>query len=110
MCHSAKVEVALKTIFSNVRPCVRVFVRLFTFEVLFKRLFAPTSQSRMFKIVRDSEFSGKETVSDLKTFTKTGYKISVQKKKNWAKFAFTEQHFLVSVFLTPLNGLFSPTF
>ena len=30
-------------------------VRLFTFKVLFKRLFAPTSQSRMSNIFRDSE-------------------------------------------------------
>ena len=34
-------------------------VRLFTFEVPFKRLFAPTSRSRMSNIVRDSESLGK---------------------------------------------------
>ena len=34
-------------------------VRLFTFEVPFKRLFAPTSRSRMSKIFRDSEPLGK---------------------------------------------------
>ena len=34
-------------------------VRLFTFEVPFKRLFAPTSQSRMSNIFRDSESLGK---------------------------------------------------
>ena len=46
-----------------VRLSVRVFVRLsvclsvrlFTFDVPFKRLFAPTSQSRMSNIFRDSE-------------------------------------------------------
>ena len=47
----------------NVRPCVRLsvclFVRLFTFEVPFKRLFAPTSRSRMSKIFRESESLGK---------------------------------------------------
>ena len=36
-------------------PCVCPCVRLFTFEVPFKRLFAPTSRSRMSKIFRDSE-------------------------------------------------------
>ena len=39
-------------------PCVSPCVRLFTFEVPFKRLFAPTSQSRMSKI-SDSESLGK---------------------------------------------------
>ena len=34
-------------------------VRLFTFEVLFKRLFAPTSRSRMFNNFRGSESLGK---------------------------------------------------
>ena len=37
-------------------PSVRVSVRLFTFEVPFKRLFAPISRSQMSKIFRDSEF------------------------------------------------------
>ena len=36
-----------------------MFVCLFTSEVLFKRLFAPTSQSRMSKKFRDSESLGK---------------------------------------------------
>ena len=40
-------------------PSVRVPVRLFTFEVPFKRLFAPTSGSRMSKLFRDSESLGK---------------------------------------------------
>ena len=44
-------------------PSVCVFVRLFvcpfTFKVPFKRLFAPTSKSRMSSIFRDSESLGK---------------------------------------------------
>ena len=44
-------------------PCVCLFVclfvRLFTFEVTFKRLFAPTSQSWMYKVFIDSESLGK---------------------------------------------------
>ena len=47
------------SISQNVRPCVRLSVslsvRLFTFEVTFKRLFASTSQSLMSKIFRNSE-------------------------------------------------------
>ena len=44
----------------NVHLSVCVSVRLFTFEVPFKRLFAPTSQSRVSKIFRDSESLGKQ--------------------------------------------------
>ena len=43
----------------SVCPSVRLFVRLFTFKVLFKYLFAPTSRSRMSNIFRDSESLGK---------------------------------------------------
>ena len=43
----------------NVRLSVHVFVCLFTFEVPFNSLFAPTSQSRMSNIFRDSESLGK---------------------------------------------------
>ena len=39
----------------NVRPSVCICVCVFTFEVPFKRLFAPTSRSRMSNIFRDSE-------------------------------------------------------
>ena len=38
--------------------CVRLSVRLFIFEVLFKRLFAPTLRSQMSNIFRDSESLG----------------------------------------------------
>ena len=37
------------------KKCLLFFFNLFTFEVLFKRLFAPTFQTRMYKIFRDSE-------------------------------------------------------
>ena len=60
--------------------CVCVLVCLFTFEVPFKRVFAPTSQSWMSNIFRDSESLGKEVVSDLKTFTNKGCKIAAQKR------------------------------
>ena len=39
-------------------PCVYVSIRVFTFEVLFKRLFAPTSQNWMSDIFRDLESLG----------------------------------------------------
>ena len=42
-----------------VRPSVCLFVRVFTFEVPFNGLFAPTSRSRMSNIFRDSESWGK---------------------------------------------------
>ena len=40
-------------------PSVCLSVCVFTFEVPIKRLFAPTSQSRMSNIFRDSESLGK---------------------------------------------------
>ena len=40
-------------------PYVCLFVCLFTFEVPFNGLFAPTSRSRIFNIFRDSESLGK---------------------------------------------------
>ena len=49
--------------YKSICPSVCLFVCLsvclFTFEVPFKRLFAPTSRSRMSKIFRDSESLGK---------------------------------------------------
>ena len=42
-----------------VRPSVCLIVRLFTFEVPFNGLLAPTSRSRMSNIFRDSESLGK---------------------------------------------------
>ena len=43
----------------NIRPSVRPSVCVFTFEVPFKRLFAPTFRSRMSNIFTDSESLGK---------------------------------------------------
>ena len=43
----------------SVCPSVHLSVRVFTFEVPFKRLFAPTSRSRVSNIFRDSESFGK---------------------------------------------------
>ena len=43
----------------SVCPSVCLSIRLFTFEVPFKRLFSPTSRSRMSNIFRDSESLGK---------------------------------------------------
>ena len=48
-----------KSICPSVCPSVRVSVCLFTFEVPFTGLFAPTSRSRISNIFRDSESLGK---------------------------------------------------
>ena len=45
--------------YKSICPSVCLSVCLFTFEVPFKRLFAPTSRSRMSNIFRDSESLGK---------------------------------------------------
>ena len=92
------------------------FVRLFVcsrFEVPFKRLFAPTSRSWMFKMFIDSEFLGKSNGKKWSQIWKLllikGVKLP--RKKNWflGDFCLTEQDFLVLVFLTPFNGLCAPT-
>ena len=65
--------------------CVSVClsVRVFTFEVLFKRLFAPTSRSWMFNIFRDSESLGKSNGkkwSQIRTFLfESGFKLPNKK-------------------------------
>ena len=48
-----------KSICPSVCLFVRLSVRVFTFEVPFNGLFAPTSRSRMSNIFRDSESLGK---------------------------------------------------
>ena len=64
----------------SIRPSFCLSVRVFTFEVQFKRLFAPTSQSRMSNIFRDSESLGKEVVSDLNIFVWEWSKMAAKKK------------------------------
>ena len=62
---------------------------LFTFEVPFKRLFAPTSQSRMSNIFKVSESLGKNNEkngSDLNIFVWKWSKIAAQKKFFFADF------------------------
>ena len=70
---------------------VCVCVCVFTSEVPFKRLFAPTSRSRMSKNFRDSEFLRKSSVkkwSQIWTFVlKTGLKLP-RRKKNHGFFSF----------------------
>ena len=79
--------------FVRVSVCssVCLFVRLFTFEVPFKCIFAAISWRLVSKTFRDSESfwekKWKEVVSHLKTFTNRGCKITAQKKvffpANW---------------------------
>ena len=98
-----------------VSVCLSVWlsVCVFTFEVPIKRLFAPTSQSRTCKIFRDLDSlksNGKKWSQIWKLLIIKG--LQLPRKRNlvfgqilpyWAGF------FLVSVFLTPFNGLLAPT-
>ena len=72
-------------------PSVLVFVCLFTFEVPFNGLFAPTSRSRMSNIFRDSESLGKSSGkkwSNIWTFLfGRGLKLPRKKKVFFADFA-----------------------
>ena len=68
----------------NVRLSVCPSVCVFTFEVPFKRLFAPTSRSWMSNIFRDSEFLGKSNGkkwSQIGTFLFENCQKSPRKKK-----------------------------
>ena len=81
---------------------------------LVKSLFAPTSQSRMSKMFRDSESlrekMGRGGLRFDNFYFNKACKIAAQKKLVFgAYFAFLSMIFLVSVFLTPLNNLFAPT-
>ena len=81
--------------------CVSVCV--FTFELPFNGLFAPTSQSRMSNIFRDSESLGKSNGkkwSQIWTFLFKNCLKSPRKKK------FFFSHFFT--FEVPFNGLFGP--
>ena len=96
-----------------VHMCVCLSVCLISFEVPFKRLFAPTSRYRMFKIVRDSESLGKSNGkkwSQIWNFLlMMGVKSPRKEKVSfWANFALLSRIFLVLVFLTPFNGIFAP--
>ena len=68
----------------SICPYVCVCVCLFTFEVPFNGLFAPTSQSRMSNIFRDSESLGKSNGkkwSNIRTFLfASGLKLPRKKK------------------------------
>ena len=78
---------------------------MFTFEELFKRLFAPTSQSLMFKFFRDLaslvKSNGKKSSQMWKLLLKNGLKLPRQKK------FFT--HIFLPLF-TPFKRLFAPIF
>ena len=57
--------------YKSICPYVRLYVCLFTFEVPFNGLFAPTSRSRMSNTFRDSESLGKskgKKWSNIETF------------------------------------------
>ena len=49
----------IRSISQNIHLCARPSMCLLTYEVPFKRFFAPTSRSRMSKFFRDSEYLGK---------------------------------------------------
>ena len=92
----------------SVRPCVCSLA-----EVPFKRFFAPTSQSQMSKTFRHSESfgksNGKKCSQIWKLLLMKGVKSHRKKVCFWANFVLLSRIFLVLVFLTPFNGLFSPT-
>ena len=101
-----------------VRPSVCLYVCLFTFEIPFNSLFAPTSQSRMSNIFTDSESLGKSNGkkwSRIWTFLFENCQKSRHKKKKNSPFFslfFDLLRFLVllTVFLPPLPEVEYPIF
>ena len=84
---------------------VDLCVCVFTFEVPFNGLFAPTSQSRMSNIFRDSESLGK---SNGKKWSQIWTILFANCLKLPRKKKFFFSHFFT--FEVPFNGLFAPTF
>ena len=91
-----------------VRPSVRLCVCLFTFEVPFNGLFAPSSRSRMSNIFRDSESLGKSNGkkwSQMWTFFFLKIVLNLRAKKSF----FLHFFFGLLRFSVFFNGLFAPT-
>ena len=89
----------------NVRLSVCLCVCVFTFEVPFNGLFAPTSQNQMSNIIRDSKSLGKSNGkkwSQIWTFLFENCLKSPRKKKSFFFLPFF-------TFEVPFNGLFAPT-
>ena len=96
----------------SVRLSVRLSVCLFTFEVPFNGLFAPSSRSRMSNIFRDSESLGKSNGkkwSQIWNFFFENCQKSPRKKKFFFLTFFTLRYRLM-VFLPPLPEVGCPIF
>ena len=92
---------------------VRVSVCLFTFEVPFNGLFAPTSRSQMSNIFRDSESLGKSNGkkwSQIWTFLFENCRKSPRKKKFFFLSLFPLLRYRLTVFLPPLPAVGCPIF
>ena len=80
-----------------IHMCVCVCVCLFTFEVSFKRLFAPTFRNWVLKIFRDSESlgksNGKEGFQIGKLLVIKGVKSPRKKNQFFGEFCLIEQNF-----------------
>jgi hypothetical protein len=96
----------------SVRVSVRLFVCVFTFEVPFQRLFAPTSRSRTSNILRDSESlqkSNGKKWSQIWTFLFENCLKSPRKKKFFF-FFFSLLRYRLTVFLLPVSKVGCPIF
>ena len=90
----------------SVCPSVRLSVCVFTFEVPFNGLFAPTSRSRMSNIFKDSESLGK---SNGKKWSQIWTFLFEDCRKSPRKNSFFLHFFGLLRFSVFFNGLFAPT-
>ena len=91
----------------SVRPSVRLCVCLFTFEVPFNGLFAPTSRSRMSNIFGDSESLGKSNGKSWSHIWPFLFENCLKSPRKTKKNFFT--FFGLLRFSVFFNGLFAPT-
>ena len=91
---------------------VYLFVCLFTFEVMFKLFFAPTSQSQMSNIFRDSESLGKSNGKKWSQIWKFLFEncLKSPRKKKFFFPLFSLLRYRLTVFLPPLSEVGYPIF
>ena len=109
MYYSRKVRIYISkdAFYKSICPSVCPSVRVFTFEVPFNGLFAPTSRRRMSNIFRDSESFGKSNGKKWCQIWTFLFENCLKSPRNF--FSFFLHFFGLLRFLVFFSGLFAPT-